>query len=297
MMGIATGLALLLAGSALPAAEAVMPQGDVETIETRPDETRRMTVPVRIGEHGPFQFLIDTGSQTTVVSNDLAGKMALPPGRKARIVGVSGTSQVDTAIVEELGLGRRSRYSLEVALLEARHIGADGIVGIDSLQSQRVLLDFAHNRMTVGDVRGSNDNRGYEIVITARRRAGQLIMTDARIDGVRTNVIIDTGADTSIGNLALKEALRQRSGGQHVELISVTGQRITADLGFPRKMEIGDVSISNLLVAYADAPVFKVLGLDQRPALMLGMRELQLFKRVAIDFGTRKIMFDLPEIG
>jgi len=28
--------------------------------------------------------------------------------------------------------------------------------------------------------------------------------------------------------------------------------------------------------------------------MLLGMRELRLFKRVAIDFATRKVMFDLP---
>jgi hypothetical protein len=27
---------------------------------------------------------------------------------------------------------------------------------------------------------------------------------------------------------------------------------------------------------------------------MLGMRELRMFRRVAIDFGSRKVMFDLP---
>ena len=37
------------------------------------------------------------------------------------------------------------------------------------------------------------------------------------------------------------------------------------------------------------------LGLDKKPALMLGMRELRLFRRVAIDFAARKVFFDLPD--
>ncbi len=297
MTGMATALALLLAGTPLPAIAEPAPTDNVETIRTGQDAGRRMTVPVHIGELGPFRFLVDTGSQTTVLSTDVAGKMALPPGRKARIIGVSGIVPVDTAIVEELVIGSRSRFAIEVALLEAHNIGADGIIGIDSLQNQRVVLDFSRNLMKIGDIRRGSESRGYEIVITARRRRGQLIMADARIDGVRVDVVIDTGADTSIGNHAMRDALRQKAGAPQVELLSVTGQRVTASLGFPRKMEIGDVSITNLLVAYTDAPVFRQLGLDRNPALMLGMRELHLFKRVAIDFGTRKILFDLPDTG
>src|SRR3546814_20281313 len=41
------------------------------------------------------------------------------------------------------------------------------------------------------------------IVVTARNSAGRLILSDARLDGKRIDVIVDTGAQTSVGNLAL----------------------------------------------------------------------------------------------
>ena len=78
---------------------------------------------------------------------------------------------------------------------------------------------------------------------------------------------------------------------------SVTGQTISAELGFPRKLSVGEFDITNLMVAYTDSPVFEYLGLTRRPALLLGMRELKLFKRVAIDFAANRIYFDLPELG
>jgi predicted aspartyl protease len=120
-------------------------------------------------------------------------------------------------------------------------------------------------------------------------------MTNAVIDGVRTNVIIDTGADTSVGNRALQQALRQHQTGSQITLVSATGQTLTADLGFPRKLTIDAIEITNLLVAYADTPVFTVLDLDKKPALLLGMRELRLFKRIAIDFHSRRVYFALPK--
>ena len=293
----ALAIVMMLAAADMPAAQAqpaLIDSSQVEIIKTQTDNERRMTVPVRVGAAETFDFVIDTGSQTTVLARDIAERMRLPLARRARIVGIGGSETADTVIVSEIALGRRSFQDLEVVLFEGRHIGADGIVGIDSLQRQRVLLDFSRNQLMIGDVRSQGGNNGFEIVVTARRRLGQLIMTDALVDGIRTDVVIDTGADTSIGNRALQRSLDRRATNQLVTLISVTGQIVTAELGYPRKLTIGSVEITNLLVAYTDAPVFDALKLNRRPALLLGMRELRLFKRVAIDFGTNRIYFDLP---
>jgi len=124
--------------------------------------------------------------------------------------------------------------------------------------------------------------------VRARRKSGQLIMTNALIDGVRTNVVIDTGASVSIANRALQRALRERQAGQ-AQINSVTGQSLTADMGFASELLINDLNINNVLLAFADTPAFAELDLDKRPALFLGMRELRAFKRVA----TRKVMFDV----
>ena len=58
---------------------------------------------------------------------------------------------------------------------------------------------------------------------------------------------------------------------------------------------IGGLRLQNLSIAFADAPPFRRLGLDERPAMLLGMNELRAFRRVAIDFATRKVLFDLPD--
>lgn len=266
------------------------PSVDVVALGT--DRHDRMTVPVRIGEQGPFHFLIDTGAQNTVLSIALAKKLSLNPSAKARLIGVAGSEIVDTVEVEEISLGRRSSFGVLAPLLDAGNIGADGIVGLDSLQGQRVLLDFKRGLIAIDDAKSSR-NRGYEIVVTARRRSGQLIMANARIDGVQTDVVIDTGAETSIGNLALQRALSRRDHGT-TTLFSVTGQKVEANLGLIRKMQIDDMALGNLLVAYTDAPAFASLGLQRRPALLLGMRDLRTMDRVAIDFAARKILFDLP---
>ena len=266
----------------------------VDIVAIGTDRHDRMTVPVRIGTSGPYNFLIDTGAQNTVLSKALAAQLLLVSTRKARLVGIAGTEIVDTVDIDEIGLGRRSYYSLLAPLLDQAHIGADGIVGLDTLQGQRVLLDFKRRLITIDDAKNLGGNRGFDIIVTARRRSGQLIMADAVIDGVATDVVIDTGAETSIGNPALQRAMARRRGQETSILTSVTGQQIEAQMGIGRKLVVGNMTINNLLIAYADAPAFGALDLDKRPALLLGMRDLRTFDRVAIDFATRKVLFDLP---
>ena len=148
--------------------------------------------------------------------------------------------------------------------------------------------------MAIDDAKNLGGNRGFEIVVEARRRSGQLIMADARLDGIKVQVVIDTGAETSIGNLALQRALSKKHKSQTIELLSVTGDQVNADLGYGRWLEIADVRFNNVAIAFTDAPAFKALKLDTRPSLLLGMRDLRSLDRLAIDFTTRRILFDVP---
>ena len=298
-------LALMLAGAWFPATHYPASHGangaqdalETDVVQTSSDRHERLTVPVRIGDHGTYSFLIDTGAQNTVVSGDLAARLALEPGEPARVVGVIGEQRAQTVVLDEIGLGRRTYQSLLAPLLDARHIGADGILGVDSLQDQRVLIDFARGMIAIDEARYLGGNAGFEIVVKARRRMGQLIMTRARIDGVPVNVVIDTGAEASIGNRALQRALAKKRGSQGAlarsVLQSVTGDSMIADVGEGGRLDLGEAQIGNVSLAYLESPAFTALGLEAKPALLLGMRELRAFRRVAIDFASRKVLFDI----
>ncbi len=295
-----TTVALLLltlsatASAETPTAPPVTEPGTSEMIQGRADRERRLTVPVRIGGRGPYDFVIDTGSQRSLIASSVAARLALPPSQGLHIVDIGGRAEVATALADELGIGRRTYRNLVLPVLLDEYLAAEGVVGTDNMQGQRVLLDFARNRMEIGDAKSLGGNGGYDIVVIARRKSGQLIITEAVIEGTRVNVVIDTGAETSIGNRVLQRALSKRGKTETITLISVTGTQILADLSLHGKLAIGSVTIENPLIAFADSPVFAALDLDKRPAMLLGMRELRLFKRVAIDFPSRKVMFDLP---
>ena len=258
----------------------------------------RMTVPVRLAGAGPYQFLVDTGADRTAVSRQLVAKLNLPSGGGAALHSVSGVSNVSTVKVYNLQL-TRTPETVDAAVLDGANMGADGIVGVDLLRSQRVQFDFEKQTMSIvpSATPDFNDERGT-IVVRAKRKNGRLVVTDAVANDEPLTVVLDTGSQVSIGNRALRRRLlgdNLVNINQSVELESVTGQKIVGDYMFIKQLTIGGVGLTNLAVVFTDAHTFKQLGLDKRPALLLGMNAIRAFKKVSIDFASKKLRVVLPE--
>ena len=271
----------------------IEPATDTEVLIGTQDQYARMTVPVTVEGQGPFQFMIDTGSQATVVTRGLSDQLNLRPIGSAIVVGMA--SQVSVQLMELNGLEFAARVfdNISAPVLEAHNIGADGILGLDSLQDMRVMIDFRNDTIAVDTAKQLGGNSGFEIIVRARRKLGRLIITDAVLDGVRTSVIIDTGAQSSVGNMALYKKLRGDDN-TIVEATDVHGKILSGSLNVVRSLQIGGVQLQNASITFSDSPAFKAMGLAKRPALILGMGNLRLFDRVAIDFESRQVLFDLP---
>lgn len=285
--------AFTLADSATP----ITSSGEV--IASNADRYSRMTIPVTIEGEGPFRFMIDTGSQATAVSHRLRDQLKLPSLGRATVVGMVARKQVELVRLDGLEFASRMFDALHAPLLESQHMGADGILGLDSLQDLRVLIDFRRDTIAVDDAQALGGDRGYEIVVRARNKKGRLIITDAEIDGVRTAVILDTGSQGSMGNQALQRRLRTKRGAE-VTSTDVTGGTFTGRLDVGRRLQIGGragsgaLTLEGLSLIYSDAPAFAALGLAGKPAMVLGIEDLRVFDRVAIDFAARTVLFDLP---
>lgn len=291
---IGSTLALLLA-QVTPAERAETVNAPAETIvDAAHDASQRLTVPVMIAGHGPFRFLVDTGAQATVVTPALVARLGLPAAGMAWVVGTDSRVLVPVFTMDDLEFADRSFSNLVVPQLEARNIGADGILGLDALQDLRVLLDFRARELRVADALDLGGDKGYEIVVRARRRLGRMIIADARVAGVRTAVIVDTGANTSIGNLALQARLRTRPGAT-VTSRDVNGVEATRTLALVRNITIDRLQLADMPMSFTDSPAFRELGLSDKPALILGMRDLRTFERVAIDFRRARVLFDVPD--
>jgi predicted aspartyl protease len=280
---------------ALAAAAATPPEETSVTLGQ--DRSDRMTVPVKLQGGETMNFVVDTGAERTVVSRQLADRMNFRQGPVRNLVTVTGTGKVNTVIVPGLEVSGTKVKEIEAPALDHAHIGAHGMLGIDSLQTRRVLLDFKKGEMRVVPSRRVEDTDPDTIVVKARSKYGQLILVDARFLGERVKVIVDTGSQTSIGNQALLDRLLRKKKAlalTPVSVTSVTGQSIPAQFAQVDRIQIGGADFNNIPVAFADAEPFKRFGLANQPALLLGMDALRLFERVSVDFANKQVRFILP---
>src|SRR3546814_18480082 len=124
-----------------------------------------------------------------------------------------------------------------------------------------------------------------EIIVKAKNRYGQLIVTDAAYHGRRISVVVDTGSPITIGNLALRRRLSVKpTQVGRVKIMSVTGDILTAGYLEIDRLTIGGVRFSHVPIAFAHVTPIKRLTLLHEPALLLGLATLRRVRNVLPDF-------------
>nr|WP_237236560.1 retroviral-like aspartic protease family protein [Sphingobium sp. RAC03] len=286
-----------LAAQDVPALDPDIPPA---VVRTGPSLDARVTIPIHIDGKGPWNFIIDTGSQRTVIARDLAEQLALPARTNVTIISMTGRSEATTVAVPRLGFAGGTIDDIEAPVLEGEHLGAPGLLGLDSLHAKRVTLNFRSGQMAIAS---SNARRSARvdpdtIVVEARRKRGQLILLDSNVNGMRVAIMLDTGTNFSIGNMALRNKLIAKKRAPELltaSLTSVTGGTLTGEVGRIKAVRMGRVNLIDVPVLFVDASPFAELGMADKPALLLGISALRLFDRVAIDFGRGKVDFLLPD--
>lgn len=304
-------LALLLAGAPSdvqtvpppPAAAPAEPQTPAEelaaAIVALGQIEGRMTVPVRIADAGPYNFVIDTGAERTVISRELARNLRLPAGREVNVIAMSGSARVGTYVIPSIRVSSVPDIgTIHAPALNALHLGGLGLVGIDMLRDHAVVIDFDAGTMSVYPStkrkRALPRNRN-EIVVRAKSLFGQLIVTDAMFADQPIRVVIDTGSPISVGNSALRRLVRRSAGRMRpLALTSAIGGTVDTDYAYVSDIRVGDIRFGDMPVAFADVVPFERFGLDDRPAMLLGMNSLKYFRQVRIDFANREVRFLLP---
>lgn len=264
------------------------------------DRANRMTVDVRVNNGQAVPFLVDTGSERTVVSGKLAAILGLPSAGTVKISGVAGMMQVPAAHVEGLDFTNVRVAEFVAPILDERHMGAEGLIGIDSLQDKAVLFDFDNHRMQIKKAKRRSIPtivKDDEIIVTGSTREGRLVITRAEVEGVDVTVVIDSGAQYSIGNPALLAKLQKRNKVRDpiaTIMYSVTGQQLPATIMKAKHVAIGKMELGDMPIAFADSPAFMSLRLDKKPAMLLGMNTLRAFRQVEVDFTNKRVRFITP---
>ncbi|HEV8407783.1 MAG TPA: retroviral-like aspartic protease family protein [Sphingomicrobium sp.] len=265
-----------------------------EDMKARLIETR-LSVAVMVNGRGPYHFIVDSGADTSVVGLRIAHDLELPLATPAILDAMTSRNIVDRVRVNQLTIGSSTIRNLELPALREVDVGGDGMIGIDALIEQRLMMDFEKHLIKVEDARVPEKFDPRDIVIIARRQHGQLILTHVKAAGYDLDAIIDTGSEITIGNLALRDKLMRRNRDKFitVPVVGVTGA--TENLQFARigELQLGPVTLKDVPMAFADVPPFKLFGLSEEPALLLGTDLLENFKRISLDFRSRRVRFQL----
>src|SRR3954451_10586210 len=264
-----------------------------EDVKARKIESR-LSGDVQVNGRGPYKFIVDSGADTSAVGLRIARDLQLPLGTPAILNGMTSRNIVDRVKVGELTLGPSIIHDLEVPALREVDLGGDGLLGIDALVRQRLMMDFDKHLIKVEDARVPMKYSPGDIVIIARRQHGQLILAEVKASGFGLDAVIDTGTEITIGNSALRNKLvRKRTKVSTVDVVGVTGTTVKMELATIDELQLGPVLLRNVPIAFADVPPFKLFGLANEPALLLGTDILENFRRVSLDFRARKVRFQL----
>lgn len=273
----------------------------VDTLEVAGDDVAakmvrtRLLLDVAINGHGPYRFVVDSGADSSAVGAMVARDLALPVVDQATITTSTARQSIERVRVDSLSVGPTVIRDLKLPALDEAYLGGDGIIGIDALVQQRVKMDFRSKTVKVEDARRPVWREPGEIVITARRKRGQLIITEVRVSNLRLQAVIDTGSEITIGNEELRQKLASRKLGKlgTIRVTGVTGVSQYLQMAVIDELQVGPIVMQNVPVAFADIPPFKLFALDRTPALLLGTDVLELFRSISLDFRSRRVRFQL----
>ncbi len=286
-----------LAQQPAPAPAPVDPPESVLILDASLDADDRLTVDVMLDGLGPFQFIVDSGADRSVLSETLANRLALAQGPNILVHGVGGSVIARTAKVAQLLVGDARLSNVNLPVLPPERVGADGLLGVDILEGRNVIMDFRKRRLEVRRSRSPFDlvRMPREVSVIADDRFGRLTVADCRVAGARALAFIDSGGGVSIGNMALSRAIatrrRRYDDVRSAQLLTASGEITVGQFRIAPSLTLGDLRMTNLPMAFANLHIFDVWGINDRPALLLGVDVLKMFSRVELDFGAGRVLF------
>ncbi len=169
--------------------------------------------------------------------------------------------------------------------------GAEGLLGTDGLADKRIHIDFRKDFIEIARSRNKRAEFGF-IAIPLRKDAGRLLVIRAKVAGVEARAIIDTGAQSTIANEALRSAIARRYTRKpptRDEIVGATGQMQLGD-GFPLSpITIGSIEIHDAHVTFGDMHIFSHWKFTEQPAVLIGMDVLGLLDTLIIDYKRQEL--------
>ena len=307
-----TGVASFLFPAALARAQSTAPAAppnpapspeDAAKIAAGKDAADHLTIDVTINGQGPFRFVVDTGADRSVIADNVAASLGLLHQRQIMVEGIVRTIPAKTVRIDNISFGPISHDNLDVPVLPRLLLDADGYLGLDAIDGYKVTLDFRNRLLEIVQsrhVQFLSRNSPNEVLVPVRGQFGHLRSVNCQADGVRATTFIDTGAEFSVGNVKLFEALMDNNPvylrPEPVPLTGITGGVVVGHITTINLVDLPPLHFEGCNILIADLQIFQLWGLSDTPALLIGMNFLRRFSRVSIDYGRKELRFDLARL-
>ena len=217
-------------------------------------------VPVQVNDSGPFDFILDTGAGTSLLTPELAAQLGV------KIVGMKegqtagGKLSVSLAKVESLAVGEAKLDNVDVAIVDLGHLGKtlgatiEGDIGYNFLKHFRITIDYRTTEIRFEDP-NRIDSFGHtaktEVPIRLANPAKPLILVDVYANGRGSyQFAIDTGTSTTA---ITPEAARQLGvESSPIGPITTGSARVAASAGNLKSFQVGGARIDRMPVIVAD---------------------------------------------
>ena len=270
-----------------PAAETHCP-GNLVGLPFRFVNGQQIVLAVSINHTGPYNFLLDSGTQSTMIDLSLAAALHLDTQGATVVAGVGPSKSASLTQVDLIEVGAHAVANQKVIVYELENLDSadlhlQGILGDDFLEHFDLLIDNA-NRLLCLDKTATMraEVKGPRIPLLAAVDADGLFIITARLSGGLRPVrlLLDSGANVAILFNTFEYMALQFSYGVQVRGSGVDGiSRIFSALP-PQDINIGSLELP-------DVPFFGVAGIrkDVRAKGFDGDLPTGLFRRVFIDKG------------
>jgi predicted aspartyl protease len=261
---------------------------------TTRDRIGRIWAPVFLNGQGPFRLVLDTGASNSAVTPSIVAalNLATHPSKSVTLLGVTGAAPAPVVRIDSLRVGDLEQESLLLPVITDAFGGAEGVLGNLGLRDKRIFIDFRADRIDIRRSRGERAPQGM-LTIPAQMSSRGLLMIPAKVGGIPTKAIIDTGGEMTIGNEALRVALEQRRAARDQRPDTVVGATQEAQDAISARtpsITLGDATrVSGARITFGDLYIFEHWRLTREPALMLGMDVLGMLDVLIIDYRRREV--------
>lgn len=254
----------------------------------------QFSIPVKLNRSGPYGFMVDTGSQMTLIEPSLAAELHLEPAGRAQLISGMRTTPAIVVSPDLIEVGPNMAHMVSIVVQDLAHFQSSypemrGVLGADFLTGFDVLIDRKKKILCLGPTNDMQHELRGERIPFARvsTNTNRSLMTHSILISVqiadetsrKLNLKLDSGANAPI---LYTSHLRPES---YVERLNLQrGTVVGGNLMYFRTTAPEAIQIGSHVVCGIKFAIAVRFSQDTAPVAEDGLLPISLFNRVFISY-------------